>query len=110
MKPNEFRAQFAQELSSLMTVAPNKRRYSPGFKEATLSLLEEGLCRREITEITEVPNDTITRWKRLAKPRGTEPLLKLMHIAESASDQSDDPNVFTIDFPSGLCLRIPLVE
>jgi transposase-like protein len=109
MKPNEFRAHFAQELSAQIDATPSKKRYSPQFKEATLSLLEQGLCRREVTEITQVHSDTITRWKRHARPRGPEPVLKLMHITEPVSDQNNDPNVITIDFPSGLCLRIPIV-
>ena len=109
MKPNEFRAHFAQELSAQADATPNKKRYSPQFKEATLSLLEQGLCRREVTETTQVPSDTITRWRSHARRRETDPMLKLMHITDSISDHKNDPNVITIDFPSGLCLRIPIV-
>ena len=108
MATKNFGKLFAKEIKANEERPKNQKRYSDNFKKSTVELLENGVDIRSITNVTSVSKGTIRLWRRQETTNPYQGIPRMIRLDPIDSVAHQMTKCIIIEFPSGLCFKIPI--
>jgi transposase-like protein len=108
MNQNEFEKLFAAEITDNSNRPKNQKRYSDDFKSRALALLSEGVSPDDAARIAQVSKSTLFLWRKQDQLKDIMAPSKMMRIDQVLPNIQQTDKSLVVEYPSGLCVKIPI--
>ena len=108
MNQNEFEKLFAAEITGNSSKPKNQKRYSDKFKSMALTLLSDGVSPDEVATEAQVSKSAFFHWRKRCQAKDTIEPSKMMRIDHVLPAIQQIDKCLVVEYPSGLCVKIPI--